>query len=96
MNHDGRGGYFYYPYEADVLRAAVYKTYSFPISSYYHHKTKQLKILYLPRDRQSRGRQVLNPEEIESLIQSMSVRSFIQLINRNTFYIILLKFIRYQ
>ena len=94
MNHDGRGGYFYYPYEADVLRAAVYKTYSLPVSTYYHHTTKQLKILYLPRDRQSRGRQVLNPEEIESLIRSMPVGSFIQLINRITFFIIQLRFIR--
>ena len=74
MNHDGRGGYFDHPFEADLLRSASYKMYALPVSSFYQRSSKLLNVLYLPRDKSSKGRQLLNVPEMEQLMDSMSVR----------------------
>lgn len=42
---------------------------------YYQGDHSRLKVLYLPRDTKSIGRQLLNVEEMEAMIQSMTVWS---------------------
>ena len=79
LNHDGRGGYFKYPYEADVLRAASYKAYGLAVSSYFKRSSNHLNILYLPRDTKSKGRQLLNVNEMEGVVLSMTVVPFLNL-----------------
>ena len=73
MDHDGRGGYFPHPFEADILRGAAYKYYAIVTSSLYQRSTRRLEVLYLPRDRKSKGRQLLNVEEMEDMIESKTV-----------------------
>ena len=74
VDHDGRGGYFPYPFEADILRGAAYKYYAISTPSFYQRSTRRLEVLYLPRDKKSKGRQLLNVEEMEEMIESKTVR----------------------
>ena len=73
MNHAGRGGYFPYPYEADYLRAAMYLHFGIRAYKYYEGDHTLLKLLYLPRDTNSKGRQLINVDEMESMIRSLKV-----------------------
>lgn len=73
VDHDGRGGYFPYPYEGDVLRSATYKHYAIHVDRLYQRESTQLNVLYLPRDTKSNGRQVLNTDEVIHLFDSMKV-----------------------
>lgn len=73
MNHYGRGGYFPDPFEADYLRASMYTHFEIDVYKYYQGDHSVLKILYLPRDVKSDGRQLLNVDEMESMIRSLKV-----------------------
>ena len=73
MNHYGRGGYFPDPFEADYLRASMYTHFEIDAYKYYQGDHSVLKILYLPRDVKSDGRQLLNVDEMESMIRSLKV-----------------------
>lgn len=73
VGHDGMGGYYTKPFEADTFRSAAYKTYNLDPSSCYKRSSKRLHILYLPRAKFSDGRNVLNEKEMEEMILTLSV-----------------------
>ena len=73
VDHDGRGGYFPMPFEADILRAATYKHYGVVVEDLYKRNSTVLQVLYLPRDAKSDGRQLLNVDAMEAMIRSMPV-----------------------
>ena len=73
VNHHGRGGYFPDPFEADYLRASMYTHFEIDAYKYYQGDHTVLKILYLPRDVKSQGRQLINVNEMEAMIRSLSV-----------------------
>lgn len=51
----------------------MYKAYHLDPSPLYNTRRRVLQILYLPRDTRSKGRQVINAEDMLSLIRSMRV-----------------------
>lgn len=73
VDHDGRGGYFPMPFEADVLRAATYIHYGVSVEERYRRHSNTLHVLYLPRDAKSDGRQLINVDAMEKMIRSMPV-----------------------
>ena len=73
VDHDGRGGYFPMPFEADILRAATYKHVGIAVENLYRRNSAVLHVLYLPRDSKSNGRQLLNVDAMEDMIRSMPV-----------------------
>lgn len=73
VGHDGMGGYYTKPFEADTFRSAAYKRYNLDPSSCYQRPSKKLHILYLPRAKFSDGRNVLNEKEMEEMILTLSV-----------------------
>ena len=77
VGHDGMGGYYTKPFEADIFRAAAYKRYGLEPSSCFNRSSRQLRILYLPRAKFSDGRNVLNEMEMEAMISTLSVSFYI-------------------
>ena len=51
----------------------MYTHFEIDVYKYYQGDHSVLKILYLPRDVKSDGRQLLNVDEMESMIRSLKV-----------------------
>ena len=73
VGHDGMGGYYTKPFEADTFRSAAYKYFHLDPSSCFRRTSRRLQLLYLPRAKFSDGRNVLNTEEMEKMILNLSV-----------------------
>lgn len=84
VGHDGMGGYYTKPFEADTFRAAAYKYYNLQPETCFQRSSRKLHILYLPRARFSDGRNVLNEKEMEEMIGELSVFFFFCLYCRIT------------
>ena len=67
VGHQGMGGYYPRPYEADSFRAAVYKMYDLHPEDCYNRSSSKLSVLYLPRGKFRDGRNLLNVAAMETM-----------------------------